>query len=150
MANTIDCSNEHAVDWVRLDWREPSVWKRYLVSATLATVPGLIGLALGAGIFSLALFALGALPWPARVGIDREGVQLRWWLLRERWPVADVARISVIDDPRRWAWPKRAVLVIERHRGRPAMVFGPKKALRELADTARRLGLGDAGMRSLV
>jgi len=133
-----------ALSWVKIGWREPFFWRRLVVNGLLAWAPTAACFAIGWGVPGLVLFVVGVWPWPVRITVDGDGVALRWLFLHERWPVESIARLSVQTDPRRWAWPRRKVLIIERREHRALFVFGPEEVLSRLAAAARaRLGAHD-------
>jgi hypothetical protein len=125
-----------ALSWVKIGWREPLFWRRFVVNVLLACVPAAACFAIGWGVPGLVLFAVGAWPWPVQVSVGRDGVRLRWLFLRESWPAESIMGLRVQTDPRRWAWPRRKVLIIERRNHRASFVFGPEEMLSRLAAAA--------------
>ena len=123
--------------WVHVGWRESFFWRWFLARTALVSAPALLFFSLNAGVLGLIAFGLAAFPWPVRLVLDSQGVTLTSLLVRERWPAGEIERIRVERDSRRWAWPRRHLLAIER-RGRTAvLVFGPLPELTALAQSAR-------------
>jgi hypothetical protein len=122
-----------SVGWVRLSWRERFFWKRLGANLVLALGPPAACFANGWAVPALLLFALGSWPWPLRVATSGQGLTLRWLLLEEHWPVSSIARLSLEQDARRWAWPRRKVLVVEGEHGRRLIVHGSESELSRLA-----------------
>ena len=71
-----------------------------------------------------------------QVTVGSDGVRLRWLFLRESWPAESIVGLRVQTDPRRWAWPRRKVLIIERRNHRASLVFGSEEVLSRLAAAA--------------
>jgi hypothetical protein len=105
------------------------------------TLPGLACFAGGAGVLGLLAFALGAFPWPLRLSLDSQGITLSTLLTRQHWSTDEIERVTLEHDSRRWAWPRRHVLVIERRGHVVARVFGRLDSLAKLAQAAHELGL---------
>jgi hypothetical protein len=105
----------------------------------LALVPFALCLALKAGFLALLALALGCYPWPVRVAVDQRGVSLRWLFVRETLPAEDLVRARLTEDPRRWAWPRRKVLVLDRRGTRPLLFFGPEATLAMLLELTKLL-----------
>jgi hypothetical protein len=126
------------VGWVRLSWRERFFWKRLAANLMLALGPAAVCFANGWGVPGLLLFALGCWPWPLRVTTSSQGLTLRWLLLREHWPIASISRLSLEQDGRRWAWPRRKVLVVEGRHGRRLSIHGNESELSRLASAMSR------------
>jgi hypothetical protein len=124
----------HSVRSVSLGWREPFVWRRVAVGLALAMLPFAVCLALKAGFLAWLALALGCYPWPVRVAVDQRGVSLRWLFVRETLSAEDLVRARLTEDTRRWAWPRRKVLVLERRGTRPLLFFGPGATLASLLE----------------
>lgn len=136
------------VGWVRLGWRERFFWKRLAAGLALALGPAMACFANGWGGPGLLVFALGCWPWPLRVTTSHQGLTLRWLLLKEHWPVASISRLSVEEDTRRWAWPRRSVLVVDGEHGRRLIVHGSESALLRLASALSFDGASDGSSRA--
>ena len=137
-----------ALSWVKVGWREAFFWRRFGLTLLLAFGPAALCFASGWGGPGLVLFAVGAWPWPVRITVGGDGVTLRWLFLHETWPAESIARLSVQMDTRRWAWPRRKVLVVVRRNHGAAFLFGSEDVLLQLADVAHREGPGDGATRS--
>lgn len=137
MANAGAC--EHLVRSVSLQWREPFVLRRLAAGLLLSLLPFAVCLAFKAGVLALGVLAIGSYPWPVWVEVSDRGVSLRWLFVRQTLPSRDLVRASLIRDARRWAWPRRTVLVLERT-GKPQLVlFGREATLLNLQQAARAL-----------
>lgn len=128
----------HPVSSVSLSWREPFVWRRLAVGLTLSLVPCAVCLSFRAGFLALIALALGSYPWPVQVAVGDRGLSLRWLFVRETWLTEDFTRASLTTDPRRWAWPRRKVLRIERRAKRALVLFGGEATLTRLHQLAQR------------
>jgi hypothetical protein len=126
--------------WVWLSWRETMFWRRLVASLVLAIGPAAICLAKGWGLLALATMVAACWPWRMRASADATGITLYWLFLKETWPASSISRLSVQLDPRRWAWPLRTLLVVERANRRSALLFAPKPVLFELVANARANG----------
>jgi hypothetical protein len=126
--------------WVQIGWRERFFWKRLGASLVLALGPAAACFGNGWGVAGLLLFALGCWPWPVRVTTSGRGLTLRWLLLKEHWPVASISRLSLEEDARRWAWPRRKVLVVEGEQRRRLIMHGSESELSRLASAMSWLG----------
>jgi hypothetical protein len=54
-------------------------------------------------------------------------------LLKEHWSIASISRLSLEQDARRWAWPRRKVLVVESEHRPRLIMHGSESDLSRLA-----------------
>jgi hypothetical protein len=115
-------------------------WRRLVATFALALVPMAICLAKGFGFLALLSLVVACWPWPVRASVDPSGITLRWLFLKEVWSPASISSIRLRTDPRRWAWPRRKLLVVERADRRAALLFAPEAVLLELLSAAASAG----------
>lgn len=122
----------HFVVSVSLGWREPFFWRRIAAGLLLAFVPFAVCLAFKAGFLALAVLSLGSYPWPIQVVIDEGSVALSWLFVSQRFSASELIEARLTADTRRWSWPRRPVLLLERRGKRPVLFFGRKESLARL------------------
>ena len=124
---------ELAVAGVRMSWKDGFLWRRAALGLVVVLVPAGVCFALGHGLLGLILFAAAALPWRVHVAVSASGVTLRWLWIRQMVAATEVTSVELVEDPRRFAWPRRRVLVLERRSRPPVLVFGSPSVLDALA-----------------
>lgn len=107
---------------------------RALLVLTLTLPACWISTRSGHGLLALPALIVGLWPYRYRVSAGPDGLDVRWWCLRERLPKSAIAAARLGPDPRRWVIGRRdAVLRVTRRDRREFLVFGARSKLRELA-----------------
>lgn len=125
-------SKWRVVGWIATSWGEPIMWRRAAIVLVTSLLLGAACLRLRFGLLALCVPALLALPWPTRVSVAPNGVTLASSFVRQTIPFAALTGVRVAGDPRRWSWPRRPVLMLERGEQSPIVVFGAGPTLEEL------------------
>jgi len=118
--------------WVRFEWTDPFVWKRFASMLLISLLPAAACLALGQGVLALLVMAVGTWPFPLRLSVTESGVTCSWLFVRQTLAFSDLTSVRVMQDPRRWPLFRRTVLALGRRHGAHLLVFAKEQTLTEL------------------
>lgn len=102
----------------------------------LLVPPAILGVSayLGQGVLGLVLMAVACWPFPFRLQISGEGLQVSWLMITERIRWEDIRSTHLVIDDRNFVVGRRKpVLVLERHRNRSVTLRGEAHALARIA-----------------
>jgi hypothetical protein len=102
----------------------------------LIVPPVILGVSMhfGQGVLGFALMAVACWPFPFRLQVSSEGLQVSWLLVtqRIRWEEIRSAALA-LDDRRLVVGSRKPVLVLERHGNRLVVLRGQAHVLSEIA-----------------